>query len=1174
MKLTRLELSGFKSFADMVTLHFDEGVTAIVGPNGCGKSNVSDAVRWVLGEQSARLLRGSKMEDVIFQGAATRRPVNVTEVSLYLDNSDGDLPIAYREVVITRRLSRSGVSEYLLNKAPTRLRDIQDLLRGTGLGSDAGVVIEAKMIDLLLSDRAEERRSLFEEAAGIGLYRDRKVSTERRLEETGLDLQRVEDLIAEVQSQIRSLARQKGKAERHVRLLEEKYSVHITLARHILDELDGRLASIGARRTALAEEIPETRDGLAQAERRREESARLRAGVEAQRTDIARRLGSVRVELEKLDGDLALAAERLGNATHRHARAQDEREQAEARSLAAAREQESAAQERDAALAEQNRVQQELQGRSAAEEVVRRRLTEQRTDLRRMEEELQRALQTLRSLEGERAALEADLASLRERNGQLSARQSALQADLEGARARQRDAQEAAERAVVEARRMAGEADRYRHEVAELRRQEAMERSALRDAQEQVAHVGARRQALADLERERVGLAPGSAALLAARERFGDAILGPLSDFLTTGRDDAETAERLLGEWVHAVLIRDESALPEIQRWHAENHAGALVLLPVAPGPVEAGRGDPLGDRVLVEAPARAWARALLDGSQVLESGGRMLRRPNGAILLAGATGPTGPLRRRAELQELTIELEQARQRLRDAEHAIQETSLALGAAEGSLERATREADQSHEKERLALVAREDASRLATNLSREHDEAVVQLNGLIERIGRSERRLADIDAALTEGDLGRARLAENLGAARAHLAEFEVEQETARDNRVHWQVEEARITARVQAASDRLDRARQMGADAQLQASALGAELTQLETDSQALVAQRALWWEQRGEKRVALLELEAAAADAERALVDAEDGLATAEADVASERDRLEATNEEHHRLELEGADSAARRRALIERIEAEWKKPIETLLLEAPMLDLDRETLESEAARITQGLESIGPVNALAVEEHAEESKRCEFLVSQRDDLVAGRQSLQQAIREIDTTARTMFQETFTAIQANFSSVFQTLFGGGECDLRLANAEDPLESEIEIHAAPRGKRTQRIHLLSSGERTLVAVSLLFSIYLSKPSPFCLMDEVDAPLDDANVGRFTLLLEEFKKTTQFIVITHNPRTMQAADNVYGVTMQEPGVSTIVGVRLAEREEPGRGADAPSTAEVAGVAEG
>ncbi|HTG84040.1 MAG TPA: AAA family ATPase, partial [Gemmatimonadales bacterium] len=331
MKLTKLELSGFKSFADTVTLSFGEGVTAIVGPNGCGKSNVSDAVRWVLGEQSARLLRGGKMEDVIFQGAAGRRPVNVTEVSLFLDNTEGDLPIAYREVQITRRLSRSGQSDYLLNGALVRLRDIQDLLRGTGLGSDAGVVIEAKMIELLLSDRAEERRSLFEEAAGIGLYRDRRQTTERRLEETGGDLQRVEDLIAEVQSQIRSLARQRGKAERYSKLSEEKFSVQLTLARRQLERLAGQIATSEERHGVLTQELPEARDLVGDAEQVREECARTRASAEVQRTEIARRLGDVRLELGRLDGDLALAAERLANAAARRLRATDERGQMETR---------------------------------------------------------------------------------------------------------------------------------------------------------------------------------------------------------------------------------------------------------------------------------------------------------------------------------------------------------------------------------------------------------------------------------------------------------------------------------------------------------------------------------------------------------------------------------------------------------------------------------------------------------------------------------------------------------------------------------------------------------------------------------------------------------------------------------------------------------------------------
>lgn len=1154
MKLTKLELSGFKSFADSVTLHFEEGVTAIVGPNGCGKSNVSDAVRWVLGEQSARLLRGSKMEDVIFQGATSRRPVNVSEVSLYLDNSEGDLPIAYQEVVITRRLSRSGQSDYLLNRSPARLRDIQDLLRGTGLGSDAGVVIEAKMIDILLSDRAEERRSLFEEAAGIGLYRDRKESTERRLEETGLDLQRVEDLIAEVQSQLRSLSRQRGKAERYYKLTEEKFSVQLTLARRLLADIDEQMITIHARRASLSEDLPRMRETLAEAEQSREDAARERAALEAQRTDIARRLGGVRVEMGKLDGDLALAAERLANAAARRLRAADERGQMENRATQAARERQSAEEERNASLAEHARIQAELSGRSAAEELVRQRLAEQRGALRTLEEEIQRHVHTLRSLEGERTALESDLASLRERESQLSARRSALQVDLEAAELRRQESAAHAERQMAESRRAAAEADRNRHQVADLRRQEAMDRSALREAEELVAQLAARRQALEDLERDRVGLAPGAAALLSARDQFDGAVLGILSDFIDTGREDAEVAERLLGEWVHAVLVRDREAIPAIQRWHAESQTGAVVLLPVDPGPAGQIQGDPLQDRLQARGPAAAWVRALLGGSEVLESGGRMLRRANGAILLAGAAAPSGPLRRRAELQDLGTELDRARARLAGTETTLQETVRRLSDAEADLEGATTAAEQSRESERLSIVSREDAARLTANLTRDHGETESQHASLVQRIANSEHRLASIDSAITEGDLTRARQEERVGSARAHLAAFELEQESARETRVHWQVQEAHVAARVQAASERYERAIQIGTDADIQARSLASELTQLDSDTATLSAQQNQWLEQRAERRVALLELEAAATDAELDLAAAEDTLATAEADLASYRHRLESMNEEYHHLELQVTEDGARKRSIIERVEAEWKKPIDILIEEAPMLDLDRESLEAESGRIVQQLEQIGPINPLAVEEHAEESKRLDFLTTQRDDLVAGRQSLQQAIREIDGTARAMFVETFTAIQSNFNNVFQTLFGGGECDLRLANPDEPLESEIDIHAAPRGKRTQRIHLLSSGERTLVAVSLLFSIYLTKPSPFCLMDEVDAPLDDANVGRFTRLLEEFKKTTQFIVITHNPRTMQSADAVYGVTMQEPGCSTIVGVRLGERE--------------------
>jgi chromosome segregation protein len=482
----------------------------------------------------------------------------------------------------------------------------------------------------------------------------------------------------------------------------------------------------------------------------------------------------------------------------------------------------------------------------------------------------------------------------------------------------------------------------------------------------------------------------------------------------------------------------------------------------------------------------------------------------------------------------------------------LDQTTGELGQAEGETEATATALTAAREAEREAVAVREDATRIAGNLARELQEGQARLTRIGERLARAEERLQEVDAGLTECEVAEARLEEALGTARAQLAERELQQESAREDRVHWQVQEAHLSARIRAATERLERAVRTIADAEQGTLALTEELARIDEETTGLRTQTAQWEESRAERQAVLAGLQAAAADAEARLRAATLELEGGEAAVQAAREELDRQGAEFHQLEVELTEATGRRRLITDRIESEWKAPLVQLVESAAMLDLDRELLESEAARVVEALEAIGPVNPLAMEEHAEESRRLEFLTSQRDDLVAARQSLLQAIKEIDGTARAMFLETFTAIQSHFVHVFQTLFGGGECELRFSDPEDPLESEIEIHAAPRGKRTQRIHLLSSGERTLVATSLLFAIYLTKPSPFCLMDEVDAPLDDANVGRFTTLLSEFKDRTQFLVITHNPRTMQSADAVYGVTMQEPGVSTIVGVRLGE----------------------
>ncbi len=1154
MRLSRLELAGFKSFAGSVELPFELGVTAIVGPNGCGKSNISDAVRWVLGEQSPRLLRGGKMEDVIFQGSTGRRPVNVAEVSLVFDNSDGSLPIAYQEVVVTRRLSRSGQSDYLLNRSPVRLRDIQDLLRGTGLGADAAVVMEAKMIEALLSEKAEERRALFEEAAGIGLYRDRKKSTERRLEETAADLARLEDLIAEVQTQVRSLARQRGRAERYGKMIEERFGIAMTLVRRELEDFDLSLGALGVRARELAEQLPAARVRLDDAQQQREARVQARHTAEARRTEVERRLGDAKLEVGRLESDLALAAERLSNAAQRRQSAADERVQAERRAAQAKREHEAAGAERTAAERDLAAVQGELGARTGEEDNVRGRLTAERGAVRELEEALQRHAETARALEIEGGALDRERSELRE--------QLALAADERKERdavAKQaaRDAESAAQRVSRDAQAAVRAVEGLQHarrHVGTLHDQELSARSARRQTEAALAQLEARRDALSELDRQHVGLAPAAQALLKARKAFGDGVLGPLADFVRTSRRDAELAEQLLGDWLHAVLVRDASAIDAIRAWHSEAQPGPLVLLPCVPGPRLGADGHPLQDELRVDGPAAAWVRALLAGHEVIGAGA--LRRANGAVFLDSGTPAAGPLQRRAELEALEKEVREATTNLARVRAAEESTLKELAAAEASLTAAGQAAEQARRAELEAGAEKGEADRGLIHARRQAEEAAGQVERFTRRLTEVETRLSALHVELQEREVERLRSAEQLSAERAGLADLEAQQEAAREQRVRWQVEAAQVEARLAAATERAKRADAEASGSREQGAARAEEIARIEHETATLTTQRAQWEDTLQERRLALTKLETAAKDAEAQVGMTDADLGQAEGALDQARKALAALGEEEHRLQLERTEVEGRKRGLIERVETEWRKPLDTLLADAPEVSGvgDLEWLRQENDRLRGAIDAVGPVNALAVEEHAEETKRLEFLQTQRDDLVTARNSLQQAAREIDQTAKTLFLDSFSKVREHFRGVFQTLFGGGECDVRLASEDEPLESEIEIHAAPRGKRTQRIHLLSSGERTLVAVSLLFAIFLAKPSPFCLLDEVDAPLDDANVGRYVRLLTQFKDSTQFIVITHNPRTMQAADAVYGVTMQEPGVSTIVGVRLGQME--------------------
>ena len=1153
MQLTRLELSGFKSFADKAALPFESGVTAIVGPNGCGKSNISDAVRWVLGEQRVRLLRGAKMEEIIFQGSSLRKPTNITEVSLYLDNSDDALAIAFQEVVVTRRLSRNGQSDYLINGSSVRLRDIQDLLKGTGLGSDVGVVIEAQMIDRLLSDNPDERRSLFEEAAGISFYRDRKISTERRLEKTADDLQRLDDLVGEVQTQVRSLARQKGKAERHRKFTDELMSVVATTTRHDLARMDETSKTLRVRHDELSSEIPQGRSRLSELEQQRDDASQARAMAEASRTELERRSAEVRVEIERMEGDLNLASERIENAAEQRNRAISEHQLAGERAARAEHERDAAATEKSAAHKARQSVQTELDLRSSTEEELHGQLAEQRDQVRELENSSQLQAETSRSLVGEREALQHELETLRPRAKQAEEQRRNIAREVDVCRTEVEKASKELEVRRRSHHTTTTELERARHSLTAARAHEAAVQVELRAEEEKGALLRARREALEALERDREGLAPGAHALLERQDHFASgAILGPLSDYVTVSESGAQAVEQLLGEWLHAVLVRDESAVEEIMAWHDTTQPGPLVLLPVAPGPSEVS-GVTSDLDLTMAAPAERWGQSLLAASGSVTGSGGAIRRLNGAVYLPSAE-TSGPLSRRAELDALVLALHDSEEKITKLKHSSETAEKAHLDAVSSLESATATAERESSALREAQGKSDDASRLLNRNELELTEVEESLGQVNLRTNERSRRLQEVDTELITAQQKTTELAGSLARQRNTLAELELAQEAARERLVHWQVEEAQVAARERAAGERETRAEDALTHTRSEISGLEEEVTRIEGDTREFSERRTVWQDTLEEKRLTLKELQTAARQAEQSLAGAEQALATADETLATLRGELEQLNEEAHRIDLELTESAGLRRTLVERVEAEWHRPLAELLESADAVDGTPEELRQQAEHLAATIDAMGPVNPLAMQEHAEETTRLEFLQEQRTDLVDARTGLLQALRELDATAKGLFTETFAKIRENFHSVFRTLFEGGECDVRLFDERDPLESAIDIYAAPRGKRTQRIHLLSSGERALVALSLLFAIYLTKPAPFCLLDEVDAPLDDANVTRFVRLLDEFKEDTQFLVITHNPRTMQVADAVFGITMQEPGVSTLVGVRLGEAQ--------------------
>jgi chromosome segregation protein len=1178
MRLDSVEIVGFKSFCDKQELSFRGGVTGIVGPNGCGKSNISDAISWVLGEQSAKSLRGAAMEDVIFAGSQSRQPLGMAEVNLKVSGLNGNSPDGQPECVVTRRLYRNGESEYLLNGEVCRLRDIHELFMDTGLGSKAYSIIEQGKIGLILSSKPADRRALIEEAAGITKYRARRRQTALKLEAAQQNLLRVNDIVHEVEKQLESLKRQAGRARRYRVLTGELKAVEqVLFGRRYLD-LAERATALGARlheekeRETAASLVLETEE--AQAEVRRNA---LYDG-EGRLQEARGRLNELTLAADRHQARSGYCREQIAEAEARGAEAGKEASELESRVEPLARHVAGRRDEEARLLAERDRAAQEAAAAEAAVQEASARQAEAETAqeaAREMQVDLLgrlAALQNAReSVTGSAERAAADLLKLAGEGDELERERQRVVGLRDAARARGEQAEASLARLVAEREDAAARAADAHAQALGLARQ-------VETLQSERDGLLGRLSSLEEIVASHSAFDEGVRALLARPE--GLDVLGVVADSVETDPGDERAVEGFVADLLQAVLVPDADHALRGVRYLEASGAGRGTFLPASAAsvPEQTARLREVGDaegalgllseRIRVTGPHAGAIRAALPDAVLvagLEDALSLAPRhpavpfvtPAGetvrGALVEGGRAVKGLLAPRREVREAKARLAEIDVALGDArrEHAQQVTTAEAAAAES---RAV--ADRIHAAEKELVAIRHDLAAAEEEAARAERKARVL--DTERRLAEQERgtaavRLAEIELALQAAEAeragGSARLVDLAGAVTEARAAAESAQARSADARsllaalkerlAAAEAECRRLDEDVRDLAGRIEATRARSAEMDRKREELRTELQ----ESERLIAE-SLGLRDRAQGEVAV---------AEDAVRDARNELEGREQSLKERRRERDTLRNALSEVEV----ARARTDSDLDHLARECHQAVGRTAAEAAALlteedkGRDEQDLAARIQDVRERLERMGPVNVLAVEQAQELEERDRFLTAQRQDLVDSIAEMEQAIRKIDRTSRERFKEAFTVINQHFGEIFKQLFGGGTAGLSLIDEEDLLESGIDVMAQPPGKRLQNVLLLSGGEKALAAISLLFAIFQYKPSPFCILDEVDAPLDDANIGRFVRMLEGLKEQTQFVLITHSRKTMEIADQLYGVTMEEPGVSKLVSVKLS-----------------------
>ena len=1230
MYLKNLTVFGFKSFADKTGLNFQPGVTAIVGPNGCGKSNVSDAIRWVLGEQSAKALRGGEMADVIFNGTDGRKPMGMAEVSLTLGGVGEEslkaagVEVSYDEVTLTRRIFRDGGSEYFLNRTPCRLKDIQQLFMGTGIGRTSYSILAQGHITQILSSKPEDRRMIFEEAAGITKFKAQKKESLRKLEYTEQNLLRIADTIKEVKRQIGSLQRQAGKARRYKQISRDLQHLETQLARHQFDVLQGEIQERQEKVDALRNEIEQGANDVLRYEN---EIAKLREHLSELEHEVAaqqQRGMELKAEIDRHDSRIQFNEERLQEIESQNSRALAEITQAEERCHATSSELMSVTERLNVAEAALEQHKASLAAKRETLQQIENDLRDRQEQLRQAQSAAFSAAQDLSRIRNEMTALDLQKQGNIIRLEKLSAEKIQLEVERTGLETRLQEFTASVEVEKLNVATTRGSVEQRQSRLRELQ-SELQQASQEQDKfLHQQSEKRSRLTVLEQLEGSREGFDAGAVAAL----RQSRDVIGSLADRIRVPDQFVTAVENALGHNLQLVLTEQPSSAQEILADLNTNKSGraSVAALAIQHYPDErqmafagemapsakneeamAGlqtgqivhamsviQAEPSVDPLLKSLLGRTFIASDLTtattqiqnghaGCDFVTLGGELLNRHGiytGGYLNKGSNGkaPSSILGRKNQITELQAELMHLQELVAEASRKRGELLSEQTELQASLQQAQTELRE----QEVAIATREGEYKALNNSSRllnqKIETVVFEVQSLAAQAEEGYQKREALAAKLSELEARERATQEQVAVLTAELEDLRQRRDAANaemtESKVALAAEEqlaASFRQQTTALEQRIRELTQVVERRRSECSAFISRREQAESEIQDSRSQIGRLQHDREQVSAQTAEL-LGRKDTQ------EEEISTREENLRGQRSRLTERQNQRGALEVELAQKNMSVQNLREKVQQKYHVNLDDIRSECITITYadegpakvetltpeqmaagggatDWASVQQQVESLQQKIDEMGPVNLVAIEEYEETEQRHQFLTTQYDDLVNAKTELLEVINRINTQTRQMFAETFEKIRDNFRVMFTEVFGGGKADLILSDENDVLESGIDIVARPPGKQLQSISLLSGGEQTMTAVSLLFSIYQVKPSPFCVLDELDAPLDESNVVRFVKILQRFLVHSQFIIITHNKRTIGMADVLYGVTMQEHGVSKLVSVKFHKADE-------------------